>query len=1670
MMVGIFGVWAELDLVAKTPPVPSIVDAFERCAARRPDAVAVQFGDTQMRYAALDHRANALAWRLIDSGIRPGDTVAICVAPGPAIPLGVLAILKAGAIYMPLSHRDPPARIGAMIADAGGCCVVTDTALVERLSGLAPLVVPIDAATEETTRSPEVRRRGDDIAYILHTSGSTGHPKAVMVPHAALAHYLRWHIAALRTDASALDLPLSSSICFAAGVTQLFTPLLLGVTLHILPPDMVRQPEQLFAWYADHPDFGLYCVPTLWSDLVRFAETERIADRAVTPPRAVLLSGEALRETLAARSFALWPALRLWNLYGPTEGTANACGGEIFSGGPVTLGRPIAGTTLRIVDDDLTDVAPGMIGEILIDGPSVAAGYRGLPDETAARFLPSPRGPGARMFRTGDFAELGTDGALRFVGRRDLMVKLHGHRIECGEVEAALLADPAIRQAAVVYHDAPEPALAGYVVATDDTAPDVLRARLALRLPDYMIPATITILQTFPTLANGKTDRRALPHPDRQRPPLSYPYAPPLDPIETMLIAIWERVLGITGVGACDDVFDLGGTSLKVAAALVDMRETLGLALSFGDVFAHRTPRDMIRHAVPVDASAPPARRTPLAPLADDATRPCHDNQQSLWLLDQTYPGQTAYTMQFAVRLDGVLDPALLGAALSDVLRRHPVLRSVVVAHRGVPALTVCPARAITLDAIPHENDAEMTRRMAVARALPFDLARDPLIRFALHASGATRHHLVVTVHHLIFDGRSIPVFFDDLVRTYAAMAGGSHLPAPPAPGQAEWAVSRTAQPYAEASRAFWTEMLADCPRVLDLATDSPRPAERRMAGAVVAARIDRTLLQRLVRLGQDQGATLFMTLFAAFALLLFRHTGQRDFAVGVPVANRDRRETEAMLGYFANTLALRAQLADKDDFRALLVGVRDTVVAALEHQALPFEQVVRALGIERQSSYAPVFQTMFALHETVPERRVVAGLAAEVREITNDAAKFDLTLEGHVDADGIDLRLVHSDLFAAARMEQMLAQYCHLLEEIAADPARALDAFPLVPEADARATTARRNATAAVRPHDIGLHRLVEHQAAATPDRLALIAGAERLTYRALDARANQLARYLARHGVITGTAVGIALEPGTDMIVAILAILKLGGAYVPLDPAYPAERLRYIIADSGVAAVIANAADPSNTDVRTFVYDALRAEIAGLPDDAGVSVPVAGETLAYIMYTSGSSGRPKGVMVQHGGASNYVLWMARAFPLDAHDRVLCKTSINFDISVWEIFLPLVTGATLVVAGNGDIQAPDALAALIAREAVTQVQFVPSALRSFVDSGALARCTRLKRLFAGGEALSRQLQDAVFADFAGELHNLYGPTEASIYACHWACRRDETRRDVPIGGPIDNIQIHILDATLRPVAPGITGELHIGGDGVALGYRNLPEQTTRAFVADPFSARTGARLFRTGDRAREVASGAIEFLGRGDGQVKVRGHRIELGDIEQNLASHPGVRQVKVMIREDQADDVRIVAYIIAAPGQSPSTQDLREHLRRKLPGFMIPQRFLLLPHLPLLPNGKIDLSALPRPKPQPDAAPARNGGAQLAALSAIWEELLETRQFGPNDNFFDMGGHSLLLARLAALINERLGASVTIVELFRFPTIAAMDRHLSDRGAATGDIARQMARRVALQRGHSQ
>ncbi|MGW1374181.1 amino acid adenylation domain-containing protein [Streptomyces sp. NPDC002446] len=1052
-----------------------------------------------------------------------------------------------------------------------------------------------------------------------------------------------------------------------------------------------------------------------------------------------------------------------------------------------------------------------------------------------------------------------------------------------------------------------------------------------------------------------------------------------------------------------------------------------------------------------------------------ESTFPIAVLQQGMWFLEQLRPDNPAYVVPSAVRIRGPLDTKVLSAALDEIVRRHEALRTTFQLRDGKPTQVVSDHLSVA----PPETDLrqlglteeELESRIA-AEALgePFDLQAGPLLRMSLLRTGDDEYVLVMALHHLISDRWSVGILLTELSALYEAKLSGLPSPLPELPVQygdfATWQQHQLAKGRWEGDLAYWREHLAGAPAALELPTDKPRPAVQGFNGATLPVRLPKELMDELGALAGRHGATPYMALLAAFTVLLHRYSNQDDVVVAVPTAVRGRAEIESLIGYFVNTLPLRTRLDGEAGFVQVLEQVRDACLGAYEHQEVPFELLVTDLKTTRDLSRPPVCQVSFSYgREPVP---TLAMGGAELRRllVRSEGARFDLELQAFDDDGALSGWFEYDrDLFEEATVARLAGHFRHLIEEAVADPRRAVDELELLDAAERHRVLVGANDTARAWPEEDGLiHQCFEARAREHPDAEALRFEGTSLSYAELNRRANQLAHRLIRLGVGRDVLVGVSMERSLELVVALLAVVKAGGAYVPLDPTYPASRLEHMIGDSRVPVLLTQRRVletlPPAATAEVLCLEELADELAAEPDH-DPDVPVDGEDLAYVIYTSGSTGLPKGVMNVHAAIRNRLLWMQDAYRLDASDRVLQKTPFSFDVSVWEFFWPLMAGATLVVARPEGHKDGGYLARAIREEHITTVHFVPSMLQVFLQE-RVEECVSLRRVICSGEALPRDLQDRFLARSGAELHNLYGPTEAAIDVTSWACRADGDLRPVPIGSPIANTQLYVLDRHLRPVPTGVAGELHIGGRNLARGYLGRPELTAERFIDNPFAGETpGERLYRTGDLARVRHDGAIEFLGRLDHQVKLRGFRIELGEIEAALTDHALVREAVVVARELQAGDVRLVAYVTPRGEGAPGSGELIGHLKERLPDYMVPAAFEVLDSLPLSPSGKVDRKALPEPasiRPQLATRYVAPGEGLQTTLAALWRKLLGVDRVGLHDNFFDLGGHSLLMAELRTQLTRETEHQVSMVELFQHPTVASLAAFLTRPEGSSG------------------
>ncbi|HEU5155526.1 MAG TPA: amino acid adenylation domain-containing protein [Streptosporangiaceae bacterium] len=1678
-------------------PAATLPQLFEAQVARTPDLPAVLYDGGALTYAELETRANRLAHLLIRRGVGPERIVALALPRSVEIVVAQLAVTKAGAAYLPVDPDYPAERIAFMLADAAPILVITSTLLARTLplEDAAGVVAIDEPATVRAMAAMPGRAPADDDrtaplllahpAYVIYTSGSTGRPKGVVVPHLGLASFSAAEVDHYEVRPRDRVLQFSSP-SFDASVLELCMSLPAGAALVVPPPGPLLG-EQLAEVIAERgvthaliPPAGLATVP---------AE----AVPGLTEFRMVTVGGDACSPELVD----LWaPGRRMINSYGPTETTVVATWSRPLApgAGSPPIGRPIYNTRAHVLDERLRPVPVGEPGELYVGGIGVARGYLRRPGLTAQRFVADPFGePGARMYRTGDLVRWTADGELEFVGRADDQVKIRGFRIELGEIESALRRHPGVGAAVVIAReDRPGyKRLVAYVVPADDgwpLDPAELRAFLAKTLPVYMLPAAFVMLDELPISPNGKLDRRGLPAPEHARAAArtraadiggagdaSGPaYVPPRTATEEALAAIWAEVLGVERVGVDDNFFLLGGDSIQGVRALSRIRATLGVPLSARAVFDAPT---VARLAAAVEATgaatgaitgaitgAPgaepdgPAAISPAGPATGERVFPLSAAQQRLWFLDDLTSGGTEYNTGVGLRLRGPLDRVALRSALDALVRRHGSLRTTfdTVDGRGVQIVAPhgeLPLRTAAAD--PAELDAVLIEELRA----PFDLRRGPLTRAVLVRIAEHDHVLLLCQHHIVTDGWSVRLLVEELAHLYESAHSG--VPAKPADppieyaDYARWQRDRLAGPALDEDVAYWRRTLSGL-QVLELPTDRPRPPVLTTAGAVHRHRLPAELVRKLTRMGRAREATLFMTLASAVQILLARLSGQQDVAVGTVTSGRDRAELEDVVGCFINVVVLRALVDGSKSYGEFLDEVRETVLEAFAHDEVPFDRLVEELQPARDPGRSPLVQALVVLQNAVVRGRRLGELRVSEQELPRHAARYELVIE-FVPGDDDTLTMVieySTDLFDERTAERMAEQLRMLLTQIADRPERRLAEVGLADAAERRRVLVEWNDTDAVEPESWLLPELIEAQVARTPGDVAVVHEGVELSYGELNGRTNRLARLLVGQGVGPERLVALALPRSAEMVVALLAVLKAGGAYLPIDPNHPAERLQTMVDDarpvlllttSGMADVVpmdgADGVDryPGTSRV---VLDAAetqaaleRAAAGNLTEDERLE-PLSPEHPAYVIYTSGSTGRPKGVVVTHRSVAGLAAWAATDFGSDGLSHVVFSTSLNFDVSVFELFCPLTVGGRVEVVRD--------VLALADRDAgaVSLVSAVPSALGQVLAGDDVT--TVPDTVVVAGEALSvpavRQILSA-WPD-AG-IGNIYGPTEATVYATAWYADGDEDvpgDRPPPIGRPIMGARAYVLDPELRPVPAGVPGELYLGGRGLARGYLNRPGLTAVRFIADPFDD-PGARMYRTGDVVRWNDDGELIYIGRSDHQVKVRGFRIELGEVEAALLRHDDVAEAAAVVRED-AGHRRLVGYVVPRPGgPAPDAARLRDFVRGILPAYMVPAAFVTLDALPLNPNGKLDRRALPAPQWS-----AAGTGEHVAPrteaerrLTEIWADVLGVDEIGVEDNFFELGGDSILSIQVVSKARQA-GFELSSRDLFMHQTVAAL------------------------------
>ncbi|KAF9955515.1 hypothetical protein BGZ72_003654 [Mortierella alpina] len=1663
------------------PQDSCIHQLFEQQASCTPDSIAVIHDGQTLTYAELNARANQLAHRLVQLGVRPDSLVAICVERSLGMIIGILAIMKAGGAYVPLDPTYASDRLSDILEDAAPALLVADpigkSALgAEAVSGLT-VVDPNMMEHHSLASNPQhVSLTPQHLAYVIYTSGSTGKPKGVLVQHQGAVNLIYSEMRLFQINAQSRLLQFTS-LSFDNSVSEIFSALLCGASLYLLQDDVRLDRDRLWEFISCHSISYISLTPAMLQGCEEMPVLESL--------KVAIVMGEAMPPALPRAVRTIAPNSMIVNAYGPTETVVGALQWIYtpdYTGDIVPIGRPVDNKSVYVLDVYGNPVPLGAVGELFIGGVGVARGYLNRPELTAERFLPDPfaAGANARMYKTGDLVRYLTDGNIVYLGRNDDQVKIRGFRIELGEIEARLGEHPSVSGTVVVaMGESANKRLIAYVTTRPESEEEeqehrdnsqlamVLRNHLSTRLPDYMVPSAFVRLDTFPLTSNGKIDRRALPKPSED----SFAheeYEEPQGEIESALAFIWADLLRLDRVSRNDSFFALGGHSL-MAVQMMNRVAALGANVPLAALFA--SPR-LSDFAVEIKLRLGEESFTlpPIVSVPRQEMMPLSFAQQRMWFLAQMDGVSDTYHVPLTIRLRGAFNMEAWQRAMDDLFARHEALRTIFVAVNGQPYMKLLAPQGLPLKHIDlrreANNDNQLASLMGEDVHTPFDLAEGPLIRATLIQTADDEHVLSLTQHHIISDGWSMAIMTRELSELYSEHCKGSRHSLPELavqyPDYTAWQRQWFSGDRLKNQSEYWCKTLTGAPVMIELPTDRPRPSHQSFAGARIPIALDAKLASSLKRLSQENGVTLFMTILTAWSVVLSRLSGQDDIVIGTPSANRGCHEVETMLGLFVNTLALRVDLSAEPTVRNLLDRVRKCTLEAHENQDLPFEQVVEIVQPPRKMDHTPLFQVIFSWHNNDTNDWDLHGITTSAHELNYAIAKFDLELtlfeteEGGI-AGG--LRYVTA-LFDQATMERHIGCLTAVLREMTADMDQPASAVELLSPEE---RTLQLHTWNVVQeqvpfPNNVCTHHVFEQQVERAPNAIALVHNDQTLTYGELNARANRLAHHLVSLGVQPETLVGICVERSIGLIVGLMAILKAGGAYLPLDPAHASERLSSILEDASPAMLIADScglAALAGIDQSTLVIVDPNAAYEQEPS-SNPSIPaLTSENLTYVIYTSGSTGKPKGVMIEHRHVMRLFTTTRADFNFDKSDTWCLFHSYAFDFSVWEIWGALFFGGKLVVVSQNAVRSLQDLRKLILEHSLTMLNMTPSNFGSLIESGSKEDlCVSLRYIFIGGDTVAPGILKSWYKTpmkNQPQVVNMYGVTECTVISTSRTMTlADCSLPHVPIGVRLQDQRVYVLDTRGQPVPVGAVGELHISGAGVARGYMNRPELTAERFIVDPFvvNAKETIRMYKTGDLVRYLPDGNLMYIARNDHQVKIRGFRIELGEIQARLGEHPLVSDCIVIALGEQVNK-RLVAYVAAkaieqdkdnADGESSQlAMILRTHLAGRLPEYMIPSAFVRMDALPLNNNGKVDRRALPDPGEEAVAreAYAEPEGEIEAALASIWAELLRLDRVSRNDSFFTLGGHSLLAVRMMNRVAS-LGAQVPLAALFASPRLS--------------------------------
>jgi amino acid adenylation domain-containing protein len=1635
---------------------PDVLALFGKAVKEYPDHVALEAGNIKLTYRELDERAGKLAAYLVARyGVRTGDRVALMLGRSEWLITAILGVIKAGAAYVPVDASYPAERISYMLENSGASVVLSEEGHSLPSQTRNASILMLDREWEKISafaaEAPQASPGPEDAVYMLYTSGSTGLPKGVLMPHRAMVNLLNWQISRVGFSKGLRTLQFSS-ISFDVSFQELFSTWLTGGTLVMVEESLRKDIPGLLDFLASRKVERMFLPFAALQPITEYADITGTRDLVL---KEVITAGEQL--IISASVLAFFEKIkgcRLYNQYGPTE--THVITEHVLPEDSRTwsvlppIGKPVGNTQIYILDENLELVPAGAEGEIYAAGTSLALGYWQNPELTARKFLPNPFGTG-RIYRTGDLGKWSESGDILYLGRADSQVKIRGYRVEPGEIETALLNHPGVKEAVVTVKEDNRRSryLVAYVVSHTGTEASDLRTWLGGQLPEYMTPSHVVFLDTLPLTPSGKINKRALPEPGKDS-HAAGKYAAPSGELEEKLSAIWKDLLGLERISVNDSFFDLGGHSLKATLLSARIHKELNLSIPLKEFF--KTPT--IRGLAGLAKSLRPSKYEPISPAEEKELYPLSAAQRRLYVMSQF--GGTTYNLPGAVWLEGRLDEERFRNAFRQLVARHESLRTSFEIVDGIVMQKVHkdPEAAIGLFEVKEEEVFEHVQ----AFIEPFDLDKAPLLRIRLLRIHPERHLLLLDMHHIISDGFSM----DILTREFVSLYQGKSLNELRIQYKdyAEWQNRFFGKEESRLQQRFWMEQLQGELPVLAMPTDFPRPSMPDFRGGAYVFRLDRQLVSDLKGLSGQSGTTMYMLLLAACNVLLHKYTGQEDIIMGTPVSGRVHADLENLIGMFVNTLAMRNRPSGEKKFSSFLQEVRQNSLKAFENQEYPFDTLVEKLGLRRDITHNPLFSTMFFLMSHDGKASAMQELQVSPYPVENNVSKFDLTFQATEFGEDIQLHIEYSlALFKRETIERLASHFINLLKAIVKNPSLRISELQMLSENEREQQLKEFNPS----PAALSTHTLTElfgRSVSIDPGKTAVVHRNERLSYGELDFLVACIAEEI-RGRTRPGEIVAVMLDRSCTWVATLLGILKAGAVYLPVDPAYPSERVRYMLEDSGAKLLV--------TEER---YETAFSALPGIRvmNVAGLSAPKAAEhqrssaavyaetpaenmlplygsapetgyissgrnphpdSPAYVIYTSGSTGKPKGVLLKHAGLANMSLGQVKILGISGEDKVLQFASCSFDASLYEIFIAFASAATLVVADKEIIHDRQAFTAYLTENRVSMVTLPPSYLKSLGREELPA----VRTIVTAGEPPS--VSDVAYYTRQGKRYfNAYGPTETSVCAsCFEVKEISPEAASIPIGKPVPGLSLYVLDSYLSLVPVGAQGELCISGIGLAEGYLNQPDLTAEKFVENPF--RPGERLYRTGDLCRWTREGNLEFLGRKDEQVKIRGYRIEPGEVQAALVAHPGIKDVAVTTVSVSDSEKELAAYVA---GDSGLASELKSYLKGSLPEYMIPAWFVFLDTLPLTPNGKVDREALPLPN---EHASGRDGyvaprSEMEKRLAAIWEEVLDLRPVGVNDNFFDIGGQSLKAITLVSRISKEMGTTIPLMQVFRFPTIA--------------------------------